>query len=385
MGALTKDRVFIVTDKSVNLKLPSDFVGLKPATYEPPDRGNINSALGVATTLIKRKIEEFGLISNTERNEDATKFDKFQELVRKYDVIDEPDETKRVALKNQEGAKLGEFVISASILKSAITNLYSEGSMVALIFSVIINPEKTDFGNLEKIYHRPVQPFTRHKLLDAIEVLFTKSYISKPEFDQVRAILTFYSKDCQPALMKKIIKINEIIDEVGMIKKYSMTLGNLKLNETIKKAEGNSKLDIYNDPILNETMIVEGSFASDAIDIMIDVNGKVVSEIEYIYWDHDRFVLYAHVHAKKEFGSEAAELWMPFRTDITQIEKSKVNPATEVAVPVSSSLVFEHWKKIKVNLSAATELAFGADSWRYVNLNKLRIRGSGKLKSIILK
>ena len=45
IGALGRERSFIVYDRSSDIKLPSDLAGITPATFEPHDDGNAQAAL----------------------------------------------------------------------------------------------------------------------------------------------------------------------------------------------------------------------------------------------------------------------------------------------------------------------------------------------------
>ena len=60
MGALGRTRSFIVYDRTADLKLPSDLEGVTPATYQPPDAGSFQSALGACSTKIQSAIEGQG-------------------------------------------------------------------------------------------------------------------------------------------------------------------------------------------------------------------------------------------------------------------------------------------------------------------------------------
>jgi hypothetical protein len=61
IGALGRERVFIVVDRTANLKLPSDLAGITPAAYQPPISGNLQSALGAACTAIEQKVKRLGV------------------------------------------------------------------------------------------------------------------------------------------------------------------------------------------------------------------------------------------------------------------------------------------------------------------------------------
>lgn len=60
IGALGRDRSFVVYDRGQPIKLPSDLAGVTPATYQIHSNGNLQSSLGAATTLIKGTIDRLG-------------------------------------------------------------------------------------------------------------------------------------------------------------------------------------------------------------------------------------------------------------------------------------------------------------------------------------
>jgi predicted nucleotide-binding protein len=60
MGRLGRDRCFFVFDKTKNLKLPTDLLGVSAATYRPHDSGNIHAAIGPACTSIEERIQALG-------------------------------------------------------------------------------------------------------------------------------------------------------------------------------------------------------------------------------------------------------------------------------------------------------------------------------------
>lgn len=78
MGALGRTRTFIVYDRSADLKLPSDLAGVSAATYEPHSSGNLQSALGAATTRIEEQVVKLGL-------RDRERFKQITEAARGFD------------------------------------------------------------------------------------------------------------------------------------------------------------------------------------------------------------------------------------------------------------------------------------------------------------
>lgn len=60
IGGLGIDRTFIVVDRQAKLKLPSDLGGITPATFEPPRKGTLQSALGSSCLAIEQAIKKLG-------------------------------------------------------------------------------------------------------------------------------------------------------------------------------------------------------------------------------------------------------------------------------------------------------------------------------------
>lgn len=60
IGGLGLERTFIVIDRKAKLKLPSDLAGITPATFEPPVKGTIQSAMGTACLKIEQAIKKLG-------------------------------------------------------------------------------------------------------------------------------------------------------------------------------------------------------------------------------------------------------------------------------------------------------------------------------------
>lgn len=61
LGALGPERCFMVYDRTNPPDLPSDLLGVTPATYQSHRSGNMESALGAAATSIRGAIRRIGL------------------------------------------------------------------------------------------------------------------------------------------------------------------------------------------------------------------------------------------------------------------------------------------------------------------------------------
>jgi predicted nucleotide-binding protein len=61
IGSLGRDRTFIVHSQVDPPDLPTDLAGVTAATFYPPERGDLQSALGAACTRIQYAIERLGV------------------------------------------------------------------------------------------------------------------------------------------------------------------------------------------------------------------------------------------------------------------------------------------------------------------------------------
>jgi hypothetical protein len=60
IGAIGRERTYMLYDRSKPPELPTDLAGITPATFEPHSSGNLEAALGAASTRISRYIQRLG-------------------------------------------------------------------------------------------------------------------------------------------------------------------------------------------------------------------------------------------------------------------------------------------------------------------------------------
>ncbi|MFD8726158.1 TIR domain-containing protein [Streptomyces sp. NPDC059629] len=61
IGALGRDRTFMLYDRTTPPTLPSDLAGITAATFAPQASGNLEAALGAPCTKIRRAVERLGV------------------------------------------------------------------------------------------------------------------------------------------------------------------------------------------------------------------------------------------------------------------------------------------------------------------------------------
>ena len=135
MGALGRKRTFVVYDRSVKLKLPTDLAGVSAATFEPHSSGNLQSALGAATTRIEDQISKLGL-------RDAERLKGLSEAARGFD--DAASQMQKLVELIARSRKVELDIISSQ-------------------FGPLIEPDKLeqmnrDLADLEETLSRPKTP-----------------------------------------------------------------------------------------------------------------------------------------------------------------------------------------------------------------------------------
>ena len=61
MGVLGRERTFIVKDNDINIKIPSDLLGITPITYKIHDPKRLAASLGTVCTELRTGIEHIGI------------------------------------------------------------------------------------------------------------------------------------------------------------------------------------------------------------------------------------------------------------------------------------------------------------------------------------
>ena len=246
-----------------------------------------------------------------------------------------------------------------------------------------MEPTSTDAVLIFDIYDRIKQPFTKYKILDAIETLLYRKLFNPADYKRIRQIFELFSFNADAGLTLKLRKVEKILNKAEFLKIYSMPEGTLHFNKALRVDAGPPRFSELGDPVYEKVLGVEGDFYKDSVDILTDSYGKVVAEIEYAYTEFKQFVVYAFVRCRQEGKKDNIEKWIGFKNEVFDI--SKEPNQFEKALPVEAKDVFGDWKKVSVDLHAAVKLLFGNEKIEYVNLIKMRARGAGKLAYIFLR
>ena len=86
MGKLGRTRTFVIFDRTAKIKMPSDMAGVTLADYQPHASGNLQAALGAASTKIKTAIQDLGVRERARIGFDVDQTTQFQVIA---DLLDE--------------------------------------------------------------------------------------------------------------------------------------------------------------------------------------------------------------------------------------------------------------------------------------------------------
>lgn len=99
IGGIGRDRTFFVYDRTSDLKLPSDLAGVTAARYQLHPDGNLQSALGAATTLIQNAVIAAGRRYRAKETEVVLKDTQFQII---HDLLDDAAEQYIILMHEQD-------------------------------------------------------------------------------------------------------------------------------------------------------------------------------------------------------------------------------------------------------------------------------------------
>lgn len=132
-----------------------------------------------------------------------------------------------------------------------------------------------------------------------------------------------------------------------------------------------------------QSISIEGDFGSDYVDIFFDAHGERLTQVEYTFADFKDFLFYVHVGCYDSITGNNAWRWISLKNEIFTISKNVGE--LEKAYPVKSKSVDNELKKISTNIAKVFDELYGQEGLKYSNIERMRIRGSGKLLEIVLR
>ena len=146
-----------------------------------------------------------------------------------------------------------------------------------------------------------------------------------------------------------------------------MTSGNPQINSVIDGYYGN----VY---------LINGSFSRDELDWDLKASTHYANSMRYIYQSESKLIFYLRVNLLTKTNPSQKLKGIRLDPSISIVEGDP--NGDEMGFPITGINV-NGFIKTTVNISKAVKETYGQIRWKYSKLLKIRIRGNGKIQSII--
>jgi hypothetical protein len=143
-------------------------------------------------------------------------------------------------------------------------------------------------------------------------------------------------------------------------------------------------------PTLNEVIVgthdklldIQANYHTDPMDWAIKASANKAQFLTIVFKSDPDLKFYARVNVLSKSKKSATQKWLRFEPAMSVPQSP--NDDEEMGVPITAT-DNDGLVRITVNLPKIVTLAFGSHGWTYDKVIYVRARGSGKIKSIILK
>ncbi len=146
--------------------------------------------------------------------------------------------------------------------------------------------------------------------------------------------------------------------------------------------QGSPEISIQNDGFHGRIYTIKANYSKDPMDWNVKASSHKAKYLTLIYKPDPDLMFYARVSMLSKNKKGASYKWLRFEPN-TSLPQS-ITDNEEMGVPVTAS-DDNGLFRIHINIAKTVNNAFGVHGWKYEKLMKIRARGSGKIKSIILK
>ncbi|WP_259016618.1 YEATS-associated helix-containing protein [Emticicia fluvialis] len=161
-------------------------------------------------TSAKERIEDVKLAldlkNTTATPSDASSKITLEEFANSYvEKTSIPIYSERIKLKAELGRKMGEIIIRNNLSKEQLLlENKSEGMLMAITYSVQLQPEKDGVNMLNQIAQYAKQLYTHYSILIGYDTLARNSFIEKHQISSVYQIINSFKTNADPPLLQKI-------------------------------------------------------------------------------------------------------------------------------------------------------------------------------------
>jgi len=148
------------------------------------------------------------------------------------------------------------------------------------------------------------------------------------------------------------------------------------------RSNGNPTITTQNDGFHGNIMKISADYSTANIDWTVKASANSATLLTLTYKPESDLTFYARVSVLSKKKTSSSNKWLRFETSMS-LPQSK-NDDEEMGVPVTAS-DDNGMLHVNINLPKTIENAFGMHGWEYDKILFIRSRGSGKIKSIVLK
>jgi len=157
--------------------------------------------------------------------------------------------------------------------------------------------------------------------------------------------------------------------------------GDTSLVSTVSYS-GSPTITEQNDGFHDKVLVITANYSNEPLNWNIRASANKASFLTVTYKAEPDLKLYAEVNVLSKNKRSSTQKWLRFEP--TMSLPQSINDDAEMGVPVTAS-DDNGMSRINVNLSKTVVNAFGKHGWSYDKVIRVRARGSGKIKSFILK
>jgi hypothetical protein len=216
-------------------------------------------------------------------------------------------------------------------------------------------------------------------LIVQFRILFYLSFVSLIS-SHLLIIFIFINKLSNKNQSFNFSNINTYLEQISFSFQDTSILQCWKVVEKSDPNEPILKKEI--DGIMGEFLSISGS-SFFALDYQVKVVTRNAKILEYIVIPQNDHVLYLNVDVITADGSQTKNCWVNLG-----VNKLKIKPYGDGKIewdfPITHVSRTGDWLKYQVNIDEAIKKTFGTEGWKYKNLNKLRLRGNSKIKTITI-
>lgn len=162
---------------------------------------------------------------------------------------------------------------------------------------------------------------------------------------------------------------------------YGLEAGDTDLQTNVITS-GFPQISLQNDGFHGKIYSVTANYDQDPMDWNIRASANRANFMTFIYKPEPDLIFYARVSVLSKNKKSVTEKWLRFEPQRSLNQST--NDDEEMGVPVTAS-EDNGLLRVSVDIAKTIRNAFGNHGWKYDKIQSIRARGSGKIKSIVLK